>query len=97
MPHKFLLPEDFEGKTGNVYEAVMVVARRARKIAADQKVEIEKSMHQIEVTEEQEAVPPPLDDSNNVYLKLDKPTRIAFDELFHQELEYEYREKTPGS
>ncbi len=90
-----MLPEDFENKTSNVYEAIMVVARRARKIAADQKVEIEKSMQRIETNAEEnieEVLTPPID-SNNVYLKLEKPTKIAFEELTRQEIDFEYREK----
>jgi len=96
---KPMLPEDFDNKTSNVYEAIMVVARRARKIAADQKIEIEKSMQRIETPAEEniEEVLTPPDDSNNVYLKLDKPTKIAFEELTRQEIDFEYREKSPNA
>ena len=86
------LPEDFEDKTDNIYEAIMVVARRARRISLDQKLEIERTVQdsrpEEELAEDAEAVV----NEDNLYLELEKPTRIAFNELYNGELEYEYRD-----
>ncbi len=90
MDPKFHLPEDFEEKTDNLYEAIMVVARRARKIAANQKLEIENTMN---MTESEEEI---IEDENReeptLYLELEKPTKIAFRELSKDDLDFDYRE-----
>jgi len=90
MDPRFYLPEDFEEKTDNLYEAIMVVARRARKIAANQKLEIENTMN---MTESEEEI---IEDENReeptLYLELEKPTKIAFRELSEDDLDFDYRE-----
>lgn len=95
MAKKVPLPEDYQNITENLYEAVMVTARRARKIAADQKIEIEKEMHQVvlEPSENPDAEDVVRQETDGIYLQLEKPTKIAFRELANLDLEWEYREK----
>lgn len=92
MKLKQPLPEDFEGKTDNIYEAIMVAARRARKISVDQKMEFEKAIQNAPPPEEQPEGTETVPDDDNPYLELEKPTRIALNELYNAELEYEYRD-----
>lgn len=81
--------ENSESMTDNIYEAIMVIAKRARKIAADQKFEIEKILTTAEAQEvNEEEVGKDRDDM----LELEKPTVIAMRELFSGELEYEYKD-----
>jgi DNA-directed RNA polymerase subunit K/omega len=91
MAKEIPFPEDFEAVTNNIYEAVMVVAHRARKIATDQKLEIEKNMTVVEPEEEKEEEPPAKE--AKVEYNFEKPTIIAFRELIDKDLEFEYREK----
>ena len=83
-------PEDLENTTENIYEAIMVIARRARKIGADQKLEIEKTLSMIEAEEEP-------DEETEVREKpvhdFEKPTMIAIRELRGSKLSYEYKDK----
>ena len=90
METKFYLPEDFEEKTDNLYEAIMIVARRARKISANQKLEIENTMHIVE--SEEEIIEDENREEPTLYLELEKPTRIAFRELSEDDLDFDYRE-----
>ncbi len=90
MEHRQPLPEDFEEKTDNIYEAIMVVARRARKVAANQKLEIENTMHMVE--SEEEIVEDENREESTLYLELEKPTRIAFRELIEDDLDFDYRD-----
>jgi len=91
MEDKHHLSDDFIDITDNVYEAIMIVAKRARKIGTDQKVEIENALSEIqaeneEIEEEEE--------KRELEIQLEKPTVIAFKELVQHDLEFEYKEKT---
>jgi DNA-directed RNA polymerase subunit K/omega len=75
----------------------MVVAKRARKISADQKLEIDKLVHPFEQEEtmpvegEAEMVIKQPEERPNIDFV--KPTVLAFSELEKGELEYQYLEK----
>ena len=84
-------PEDFDKQTDNIYEAVMVLSRRARKIGADQKLEIERFLTNVEAEEENEEEVEVKDEV--VRVQLEKPTIIAVNELKRGDLEFEYVEK----
>jgi DNA-directed RNA polymerase subunit K/omega len=89
-------PEDFDSITDNIYEAVMVIAKRARKISADQKLEIDKLIHPMEQEEtsievEGEIARPP---EERPVINFPKPAVLAFEELKKKEVEFQYLEKS---
>ena len=85
------LDEDFSRLSDSIYEAVMVIAKRARKIGADQKFEVEKLLSTQEPEKEDEEEPVV---ENRINIELEKPTIIALRELSNDELEFEYKEKS---
>ncbi len=89
------LPEDMDKSVENVYEAVMIIARRARKIGADQKLEIDKMLNLSETeSEEEESLEE--EDCIKPEINYEKPSVIAMRELTKGDLEFEYREKSSG-
>ena len=81
----------YSDEADNIYEAIMVVAKRARKIGADQKFEIEKILSTSEATEENEEE---IVKDNEELLDIEKPTVIAIRELLNGDLEFEYKDKS---
>jgi len=94
--------EELKKHSKNVYEAIMIVAKRARQLNDDQKRLIEQetgydsSLDSIndddqddessETAEERQAHPVK-------YLKLPKPTTLALEEMLSGKLTHEYAEK----
>jgi len=94
--------EDLKKHSSNIYEAIMIIAKRARQINDEQKRLIEQetgydsSMDSIndddadddaaESAEERLAQPVK-------YIKLPKPTTLALDEMMSGRLNYRYAEK----
>lgn len=81
----------FTDDSDNIYEAIMVIAKRARKIGADQKFEIEKILSVLEAEEDNEQE---VGKSRENSLEMEKPTVIAIRELLDGELEFEYKDKS---
>jgi DNA-directed RNA polymerase subunit K/omega len=94
--------EELKKHSTNIYEAIMVIAKRARQINDDQKRLIEQetgydsSMDDVndddidddnEVIEERQAQPVK-------YIRLPKPTSVALEEMLMGKLNYQYAEKT---
>lgn len=94
MEEKVPFPEAFQNRGFNIYEAVMVIAKRARKISADQKLEIESNMNTKEPEEETETEEEE-SPKNEVYLSFEKPTMIALRELEEDNLDVDYRTSSP--
>ncbi|MBC8204570.1 DNA-directed RNA polymerase subunit omega [bacterium] len=90
MDKDYFLAEDFCKETSNVYEAVTVIARRARKIASDQRLEIEKITSLIESEEETEDKEKEEEQADDTVIDFEKPTMIAMRELQAGELEFDY-------
>jgi len=75
---------DLSKETGNVYETVMVIARRANQISSEMKHELEKKLQEFasyndnleEVFENREQI-----EISRYYEKLPKPTLIAAQEF----------------
>ena len=78
-------------QTGNVYETVCVIARRANQIAAQRKTDLEKKLQEFapyndnleEVSENREQI-----EISRYYEKLPKPTLIATQEFIDGKLYY---------
>ena len=94
--------EELLNRTGNIYESVMIIAKRARQINDRQKQLIEREMEKIPVIEAKEN-----DELDEVEIdrealarnrvKYPKPTRVAIEEMQRNEIEYKYNEETEVS
>lgn len=77
--------------TGNVYETVCIIAKRANQIAAEMKHDLEKKLQEFaslsdnleEVTENREQI-----EISKYYEKLPKPTLIATQEFLEHKIHY---------
>ena len=75
---------DLEDQTGNVYETVMILAKRSNQIASEMKEELNQKLAEFasytdnleEVFENREQI-----EISKYYERLPKPTLIAFEEL----------------
>ncbi len=75
---------DLEDQTGNVYETVMILAKRSNQISSEMKEELNQKLQEFasytdnleEVFENREQI-----EISKYYERLPKPTLIAFEEL----------------
>lgn len=80
---------DLEKKTGNIYEAVVVVSKRANQISMEIKEELNRKLEEFanytdnleEVFENREQI-----EISRFYERLPKPTLIALDELENDQI-----------
>lgn len=102
MPATPVNMDDFLSKVSNVYEAVIVAAKRARQIHSDVKIALNKHIEtlqqlqptQIDTEDDTEPVPNP--DQSRISLQfesLPKPTEIAVNELLDGKLKWRYAEE----
>lgn len=93
--------EDLKKHSTNIYEAIMIIAKRARQINDDQKRLIEQetgydssmdSINDDDTEDENEAAEERLAQPVK-YIKLPKPTTLALDEMMSGRLNYRYTEK----
>jgi DNA-directed RNA polymerase subunit K/omega len=93
MPIKPLEIEVLESKAGNVYEAIVISAKRARQINDEMKIEYSQRLQPlIEKDEEDETIVSK--DKMNISLDFEKrlkPTEVSTDELLNNELEFRMR------
>jgi DNA-directed RNA polymerase omega subunit len=91
MPVKAFPFDRIEGKVQNVYEAVIIAAKRARQINDDQMVQVRTLTEGTEVNETEETE---INREDLVDLdKLPKPVVQALNELVANSIEYEYIEQ----
>lgn len=82
---------DLCADTGNIYESVVIISKRANQISADMKQELQKKLQEFtsysdtleEVFENREQI-----DISRYYEKLPKPTLIATQEFIDGEVYY---------
>ena len=82
---------DLAEQTGNIYETVTVISKRANQIAAEMKSDLEKKLQEFatlndnleEITENREQI-----EISRYYEKLPKPTLIATQEYEEGKLAY---------
>lgn len=88
MPAKTLDVEGLQAKTGNIYESLAVMAKRARQIAAKDKGELDEKLRYFEgfdddddfsFNEEQERI-------SKEYEKKAHPTERAIDEMMSDQI-----------
>ncbi|HTX19525.1 MAG TPA: DNA-directed RNA polymerase subunit omega [Bacteroidota bacterium] len=89
-----------ESKAANVYEAIVVLSKRARQINEETKIEFNQRLETIATIpamtngdeEEVDANPDQLKISLE-FEKRQKPTEVAIDELMGDKLEHHYKEE----
>ena len=82
---------DFARGTGNVYESVVIMSKRANQIAAQMKEDLSKKLKEFaqtndnfeETFENREQI-----EISRYYEKLPKPTLIAIDDFLHDKIYY---------
>ncbi|RME00813.1 MAG: DNA-directed RNA polymerase subunit omega [Calditrichaeota bacterium] len=76
-----------------VYEAIIIIARRARQINTEQKIFLERELELEEVNEdfEEEDFGQPV--TPEMEIKLPKPPSVALEEFLRGELQKEYAEE----
>jgi len=93
MPIKPLETEELESKAGNVYEAIIIAAKRARQINDEMKIEYSQRLQPLmEKEEEDETIVSK--DKMNISLDFEKrlkPTEIGTSELLNDEIEFRLR------
>jgi len=87
---------ELDGKTGNIYEAVMVVAKRSNQISVEMKQELNRKLEEFayytdnleEVFENREQI-----EISRFYERLPKPMLIALQEYLDDEIYYRFAEQ----
>ncbi|RPI15966.1 MAG: DNA-directed RNA polymerase subunit omega [Ignavibacteriae bacterium] len=99
MPIKPIEIEELESKAGNIYEAIVVSAKRARQINDEQKIEYNQRLQPLlEKEDDDENVVSK--DKMNISLdfeKRSKPTDRGIDELLNDEIEFRARSEESES
>lgn len=81
--------DELEAGTGNVYETVMILAKRSNQIASEMKEELSQKLQEFasytdnleEVFENREQI-----EISKYYERLPKPTLIAFEEFINEQI-----------
>lgn len=97
MEKRTFLAEDFEGKVENTYEAVLIIARRARQIGELQKRQIDRALGQTEMLEQQatqsledEDEMPVFEPEERPQLHFEKPAIQAMQEMIDEKIKWQY-------
>ena len=86
-----ILPlEELEKYADNIYEAIVMIARRARQINDQQKKLLEEQVEQYALDDSLDEEGFNQDIVDHQYLKLPKPTVIALQEMLAGKLKKEY-------
>lgn len=92
--------EDFFKKTGNIYEAVVIMAKRARQITDEQRILIDREREVAPViiepkeSEEYDDVEIDREALHRSYKKFPKPTTLAIQEMLEGYLKWERMSQT---
>lgn len=84
---------EFDNMADNIYEAIIVLSKRARQINDIQKQELSQGREyddEYDDFDNDEIIEEPGDIK---YVKLPKPSSVAIEDFFGHKLKYEYREK----
>lgn len=102
MPLKTVDPVDFEKETGNLYLSIVIMAKRARQIAANLKAELDARLKQFEMEtasvglETDEERPEFNEEQARVSLEFElmpKPTQLAMEEMLRGEIYFRMPER----
>jgi DNA-directed RNA polymerase subunit K/omega len=95
------LAEDFEGKAENIYEVILVIAKRARQIGELQKRQIDRALGQTEMMEQaasenlgDEDEPPVIatEPEERIQLHFEKPTIQSMREMSADKIKWDHEE-----
>ncbi|HRH99927.1 MAG TPA: DNA-directed RNA polymerase subunit omega [Saprospiraceae bacterium] len=86
--------KDLATRTGNIYETINVIAKRASQLSNDLKMELHEKLEEFasssdtieEVHENKEQI-----EISKFYEKLPNPVLIALDEFLNDKVEYKYK------
>lgn len=84
----------FDDMADNIYEAIIVLSKRARQINDLQKQELSRGREyddEYDDYRDEEIIEDP---SETKYVKLPKPASVALADFFAKRVKYEYREKS---
>ena len=100
MPLKPLDIEELSGKAENIYEAIVILLKRARQINEEMKIEFNQrvEMLQTKIFEPEEETEQPQTNPDQILIaqefeKRPKPAEIAIQELFTGKLKHRYKEE----
>ncbi|MBI1805782.1 MAG: DNA-directed RNA polymerase subunit omega [Ignavibacteria bacterium] len=103
MPIKPLDIENLSGKAENIYEAIVVLLKRARQINEEMKIEFNQriEMLQSRVFEPEEETEQPQTNPDQILVAQEfehrpKPTEVAIQELLEDRITYRYKEDEPS-
>lgn len=90
---------DLDEKTGNVYESINIIARRANQLSAELKIELNRKLADFssptdsmeETFENREQI-----EISRYYERLPKPAIVATEEFLNDELVYSRKEEEPN-
>lgn len=94
-------PESFVDKAENIYEAVLIISRRARQIGELQKRRMDRHLGQTEILEQAAAraraesgddATVEIEEVERERLHFDKPVVLSLSEMIHREIESRYEE-----
>jgi len=93
MPLKPLEIEEIESKAGNIYEAIVIAAKRARQVNEEIKIEFNQRIQPILEKEEDDETVISKDKMNISmdFEKRKKPTDVGLTELLNDELSFRQR------
>jgi len=86
--------EEVESKAGNIYEAVVVAAKRARQINDEQKLEYNQRVEPLIKTDDDSDDTVVSKDKMNISVEFEtrtKPTEMGLEELLNDDLEFRVR------
>ena len=99
MPLKPIDIENMSSKAENIYEAIVVLLKRARQINEEMKIEFNQriEMLQSRIFEPEEETEQPQTNPDQILIaqefeKRPKPTEVAINEMMNDELKYRYKE-----
>jgi DNA-directed RNA polymerase subunit K/omega len=94
--------EEVAGKAENIYEAIVLLLKRARQINEEMKIEFNQriEMLQSRIFEPEEETDQPQTNPDQILIAQEfehrpKPTEIAINELMTGKLSYRYKEEEP--
>jgi DNA-directed RNA polymerase subunit K/omega len=100
MPLKPVDIEELSGKAENIYEAIVILLKRARQINEEMKIEFNQrvEMLQTKIFEPEEETEQPQTNPDQILIaqefeKRPKPTESAIQELFAGKLKHRYKEE----
>ena len=104
MPIRPIDIEEVTGKASNIYEAIIVLSKRARQINEEMKIEFNQriEMLQSRVFEPEDESEQPQTNPDQILVAREfearqKPPEVAITELLENKMSYRYKEDEPQS